>query len=115
MSNLEGRPPFTPTDDQRELVRVMTASGFPQPEIATKIGIDPKTLRKHFRAEIKTGKQTANAMVAQSLFNKAIGTGHQSVAAAIFWLKTQARWREAHLNEGEPLPQPKLKLVISKE
>jgi DNA-binding XRE family transcriptional regulator len=86
----------------------MTASGFPQEQIADQIGITRKTLRKHFRAEIKTGKTSANAMIARSLFKKATGDGPQSVAAAIFWLKTQAGWRETQNHEitgkgGKPI------------
>ena len=113
MSTGAGRPQFAPTKEQRLLVQVMTAAGFPQEQIAEQIGIDRVTLRKHFRPEIKTGKASANAMVARSLFKKATGDGPQSVAAAIFWLKTQAGWKETTVNEhtgpnGEPLKPPVL-------
>lgn len=94
-----GRPPFEPTEEERTKVRILTASGFPQDQIATQIGIDGKTLRKHFRAELKDAKVSANAMVARSLFQKAIGDGPQAAAAAMFWLKTQARWKETTVNE----------------
>lgn len=106
-----GRPAFTPTKEQRLLVQVMTAAGFPQAQIAEQVGIDAKTLRKNFRVEIKTGKVSANAIVARSLFKKATGDGPQSVAAAIFWLKTQAGWKETTVTEhtgkdGAPLAPP---------
>jgi hypothetical protein len=55
--------------------------------------IDLKTLRRVFRKELDNGKEIANAKVAQSLFLKAIGTGPQSVTAAVFWLRTQANWK----------------------
>ena len=58
------------------------------------VGIDAKTLRKHYREELDTGRIKATAKVAESLFRKATGDGSQSVTAAIFWLKTRGGWRE---------------------
>src|ERR1700704_227262 len=96
------RAKFTPTKEQSIQVAVWTACGTPQKEIARRVinpegrkgPIDLKTLRKAFREELDAGKATANSMVAQSLFKKATSDGSQSVTAAIFWLKTQAGWRE---------------------
>lgn len=57
--------------------------------------IDEKTLARAFRADLDQGKAKASALVAQSLFKKATqGSGPGAVTAAIFWLKTQARWKE---------------------
>ena len=39
------------------------------------------------------------AIKAESLYRKAIGEGRESVIAAIFWLKTRARWKETMVNE----------------
>ena len=83
---------FEPTDEQRRTVKAMPGFGVPQPDIATHIGIDPKTLRKHFREELDRGSIEATAKVAQSLFNMA--TTGNNVAAAIFWMKARAGWRE---------------------
>jgi len=71
-------------------------SGFsaPQPDIAVHLGIDPKTLRKHFREELDRGSIEATTKVAQSLFQMA--TSGNNVAAAIFWMKARAGWREKH-------------------
>ena len=96
------RNPFIPTKEQVLTVRVMTACGMPQEVICQQIinpengkPIDSKTLRKVFREELDGGKSVANALVAQSLFKKATsGTGQGAVTAAIFWLKTQAGWKE---------------------
>lgn len=57
------------------------------------IGCDAKTLRKYFRDELTNGATEANAKVAQSLYNKALGDGQGSVTAAIFWCKTRMGWR----------------------
>jgi hypothetical protein len=51
-------------------------------------------LRLAFADELEEATACANAMVAQSLFQKATGDGPQSVTAAIFWLKARARWSD---------------------
>ena len=69
----------------------MAAYGIPADDIARVVGIDPKTLRKHYRDELDLGETKANAQVAGFLFNAARSG---NVTAQIFWLKTRARWRE---------------------
>jgi len=69
----------------------MSACGMPQEQIAIHIGVDAKTLRKALRAELKNGSETANGLVAQSLYKQATDG---NVTAQIFWLKTRARWKE---------------------
>ena len=69
----------------------MAAYGIPETDIARVVGIDPKTLRKHYRDELDLGETKANAQVAGFLFNAA---RNGNVTAQIFWLKTRARWRE---------------------
>lgn len=102
-----GRAKFVPTKEQVLTVRVMTACGMPQSVICQQIingetgkPIALKTLRLAFRDELDSGKGVANALVAQSLFKKATsGTGQGAVTAAIFWLKTQAGWKETNVTE----------------
>ena len=77
----------------------MAAYGVPEIDIARVIGIDPKTLRKHYRDELDNGHVKANVKVAENLYRKATGEGRESVVAAIFWLKTRARWKETTVNE----------------
>lgn len=74
----------------------MSGFGIPQDDIAAHLGIDPKSLRKHFRQDLDRGMTEANVKVAQSLFHMA--TEGKNVAAAIFWMKARAGWRE------KPLP-----------
>jgi hypothetical protein len=94
-----GRPVHQPDPVMRRQVQAMAAYGVPEPDIAKVIGIDPKTLRKHYRDELDTGQIKANTKVAESLYRKALGDGSQSVTAAIFWLKTRARWKETVVSE----------------
>jgi len=82
----------------------MSAYGVPEVDIARVLGIDPKTLRKHYRDELDTGSIKANSRMAENLYKKAMGDGPQSVTAAIFWLKTRARWKETTVHEvTEPM------------
>lgn len=97
-----GRKRFQPDEKQRLTVSIMAACGMPHAEIArqiinpdTGLPISEPTLRSAFRADLDSGKARATALVAQSLFKKATGEGKGAVAAAIFWLKTQGRWKEA--------------------
>ena len=76
------------------MVKAMASYGVQQEDIAAVLGIDPKTLRKHYREELDTAETLANAKVAESLFKKATGEGPSSVAAAIFWMKSRAGWSE---------------------
>ena len=77
----------------------MAGYGVPESDIARVIGIDPKTLRKHYRRELDYGHVKANARVAENLYRKATGEGREAVIAAIFWLKTRAGWKETSVNE----------------
>jgi hypothetical protein len=70
----------------------MSAYGIPEEDIARVVGIDPKTLRKHYRDELDLGATKANAQVAGYLFSAA---KNGNVTAQIFWLKTRACWKEA--------------------
>lgn len=93
------RPRHEPTEQSRKTVRAMSAYGVPHEKIGLVLGITHDTLVKYYKTEIDTANAEACAQVAGSLFKKAMGDGPNSVAAAIFWLKTRARWRET--NHGD--------------
>ena len=87
------------------MARAMAGLGLPQDQIALLAEMDPKTLRKHLRDELDRGMAEANVKIAQSLFNMA--TTGNNVAAAIFWMKARAGWREKHevIVSASPLEQ----------
>jgi hypothetical protein len=99
------RVQFNPTDEQRQVVKFLAATGVKQIDIAKLIGIrSEKTLRRHFREELNRGALEANGKVAQTLFKKAIDG---NVTAAIFWMKCRAHWREGGPFEpSSPGPAP---------
>jgi transposase len=99
------RSRFLPTDEQRRLVKSLSAIGTKQNDVAQRLGITEKTLRKYFRQELDSGELEANSKVAQTLFKMA--TSGENTAATIFWLKTRAGWREGHHSVALPLaPAP---------
>jgi hypothetical protein len=111
-----GRPAFAPSAEQRKQVETMAGYGITEDDIALVLGIDPKTLRKHFRVELDTGHVKANARVAESLYLQAVGAPAQYDAdgrlireeqkrvlgAAIWWEKTRCGRSEY----APPLPKP---------
>ena len=96
---------MVPSPEQRNQVEVLAGFGVPQHQIAVLLVCDPKTLRKHFDAELSLGDAKAPAKIAQTLYNKAVSG---DTACLIFWLKARAGWREKHDIEisgrdGKPL------------
>jgi len=85
------RPQHSPTHESRQLVQLHATIGTTQETIADILGIDAKTLRKHYRHELTQSMAKANAQIGGALFNKAKGG---DTAAMIFWMKTRAGWRE---------------------
>src|SRR5690625_4362738 len=91
-----GAPPHEATRATRELVHLHTMVGTTQEALASIIGIDPKTLRKHYRDELDESKSRANAAIGGALSKKA---GSGDTDAMVCWMKAQARWREAQAIE----------------
>ena len=89
-----GRPLHQPTDETRAEVKKLASCGAGQSLVARVLKVSEPTLRKHHRAELDEASEWANATVARSLFDKALGNGPGSIVAAIFWLKTRAGWKE---------------------
>ncbi len=95
----------------------MPASGKLSRRIAKVLDINPETLRLHYRRELEASSVRINAKVAENLYRKATGDGREAVPAAIFWLKTRARWKETSVHEvsgnnGEPLRIARIERVI---
>ena len=109
-----GRRAHHPDPGQRRQVEAMAGYGVPEAEIAGMVGIDPKTLRKHYRAELDHGHTKANARVAENLYHKATGEGREAVTAGIFWLKCRAGWKETSVRELTGRDNEPLTIVIQR-
>ena len=97
MMGKRGPKPYEPSEEQRRLVKQWAAFGQTQEMTARKLGIDLKTLRKHFRDELDLGGAEATAAVAGALFKKA--TQKDDTTAQIFWMKTRGGWSEKQKHE----------------
>ena len=107
------KPPHAPTDATRETVQLHTTVGTTQADIARVLDIDEKTLRKYYRDELDLAKAEANATIGGALFKRAKSG---DTTAMIFWMKTQAGWRERtdinHTsNDGSMTPKPAITAV----
>lgn len=87
-----GRKRYEPTEKDLRIVETMAGCGMPQESIARALGIDSKTLRKHFRRELDCSADKADAQVAASLYKLAISG--RCPPATIFWMKSRRGWRE---------------------
>lgn len=99
--------PHKPTSENHAEVESLSAFGITEAEIARYIGIDPKTLRKHYRESLQKGVTKANIVAAKNLFAK---VREGNLSACIFWLKARAGWSEKNvllLNEDEEKQGPK--------
>lgn len=93
-----GRKPKQPTSEQRAAVEFLAAIGIStdeMPRLLAEFGLadmSPPTLRKHFANEIEQGRTVASVKVARKLFETAMDG---NVTAMIFWLKSQAGWKDS--------------------
>jgi len=95
------RNPHEPSAQTRAEVSALKSFGVAQSDIANYIGVDDKTLRKHYREELDNAQTKADANVAKFLYNAACGKALDAgasyadcVRAAMFWAKTRMKWRE---------------------
>ncbi len=116
-------PPHEPTPQTRAEVSALKSFGVPHEDISTYIGIDAKTLRKHYRKELDMAQIKADAAVAKFLYGAASGqalkngaTYADCVRSAMFWAKTRMGWRETtdlnHKHEGLDAPVGKIQIEV---
>ena len=87
------------TEEHARLIVQLSGLGIPHEQICSILEISKPTLYKYYGDEIIKGKAQANAKISENLFRIATGTGREAVTACIFWLKTQAGWRETNFIE----------------
>lgn len=105
------RPSFRATEEQRHLVKSLSALGMPQDQIGQMLGLrSPKTLRKHFRRELSSGMAEANAVVARVAYQMAESGRYP--AMTFFWLKCQRPQNEKLQWEPEQKPTGPGRVVV---
>lgn len=106
---MRGRPKHEPTPNSRAVVQSLAVFGHQQDEIAKHIGIDAKTLRKHYRAELDEGIMKVHSAVGNFIVRAATGaalkegvgaTYSDCLRAAFFYGKTKMGLSERHEISG---------------
>jgi hypothetical protein len=85
-----------PTQKLKDEVMKLAAIGVTNERIAKILKITPKALKEHYSWELENGGAEATKSVADALFRNAMGG---SVQAQIFWLKSQAGWKDVNTTE----------------
>jgi transcriptional regulator with XRE-family HTH domain len=89
-------------------VEALAGLGLTQEQIGSVKGMCDDTLRKYAKDAFHRGRAKAIARVAQTAYEMAVSSQHP--AMTMFYLKTQARWRERH----DELP-PELRHLLAQE
>lgn len=84
-----------PSDANKSIAVMASALGISHEIMAQEMGIDAKTLRLHYAAELRDGAERANLRVGANLFAIATSFEHpKGASSAMFWLKCRAGWSE---------------------
>ena len=97
-----GRPEHVPVEGNRAMVRILVAAGLSQEEIAKHLGINRKTLSKHYADDIETGWVGKMYDAAQTVFDEMTSkTSDKRLDAAKFFLSRRGRglWSETKQHE----------------
>ena len=86
-------------EEHSRMIHRLSGIGITHEQICDIVGISKPTLYKYYSEELKLGKAEATEMVAGNLFKVACGNDKNSLTAMIFWLKTQAKWKETDVLE----------------
>jgi hypothetical protein len=98
-----------PTQQNRDTAKRLSALGCPHEDIAIRLKISADTLVKYYQTELDEGRIDANSAIAGTLFQQA-KTGN--TAAAIFWLKTRAKWKETDRHEVSGVDGAAMEMVV---
>lgn len=106
-----GRPPFKPTDEQRDTVEQMLAVGTTLEDIALLFGITTTTLSVHFADEIRLGRVRKRSEVVTMAF-KAARNGnasmikHLETMTGIAAIGRPAQYEVPAAEKEAPTPRP---------
>jgi hypothetical protein len=90
---------WEPTDEDKKKVRTLIGFGLTCEQVAVVMEVSRDTLYKRCKKEIDAGRPSAIAQVTQAAFKMAMSG--KNTAMTIFWLKTQAQWKEPESNRGD--------------
>lgn len=101
------RKPFE--EKERHQVETLASFGLTDVQIAAVMQVSERCLQYRCRDELRRGRVIANVRVMETLYEMA--TSGKNVAAAIFWLKARAGWRDCgETTTDRPLPTLKIEI-----
>tara|TARA_R100001015_G_C4600646_1_gene155590 strand:+ start:91 stop:474 length:384 start_codon:yes stop_codon:yes gene_type:complete len=86
-------------EETARMVQQLSGIGVTHDMICSIATISKPTLYKYYDEELKLGKAQSTVTVANNLYRMATGNGKEALTASIFWLKTQAGWKETDVVE----------------
>lgn len=89
-----GRPQHNPTGMTRRMVEILAAEALPQAVICSLVGVDPKTLRRHYREELDRGAAMVEAKLILHLHRIAGGRDGTALKAIAFMLQCRFGWSQ---------------------
>lgn len=116
-----GRKRYEPTSKERGLVTGYVACLLPIPEIARRLNLTTKRVKRCFAYEIEHGASIANSTVISTIYNRATGGGDwkkADISAALHWDKTRngnsdvVRNEHSGPNQGPIVNVTKIERVI---
>jgi hypothetical protein len=88
-----------------DTIERLSGLGLNHEQIGFVVNLSKPTLYKYYHEELKSGKAKAIATIASNLFQTACGIGRDALVAQMFFLKTQAGWKETNVVEVENLTE----------
>jgi predicted transcriptional regulator len=99
-----GRKPKKPSPKDLAEIEMLAGMGLTQQQIGHIKGLCTDTLRKYAHRELRRGKSMGIGKVAKTAYEMATSGKHP--AMTMFFLKTQAQWRE-----NPPVPVELLQIL----
>ena len=88
-----------------DTIERLSGLGLNHEQIGFVVNLSKPTLYKYYHEELKSGKAKAIATIASNLFQTACCICRDALVAQMFFLKTQAGWKETNVVEVENLTE----------
>lgn len=94
--------------DDNDLVRRsimgLAKMGKTMDQIADFVGVSKSWLEKNYKHEIRCGREMANALVVENLYQQAMKDSPSSIQAGIYLTKARMGWKDKPEEEGNKAP-----------
>jgi lambda repressor-like predicted transcriptional regulator len=82
------------TEVNRKIIMGLAKTGHSLDRISDIAGVSKTYLKTHYANEIKNGREIANALVAENIYQQAMKDTPAAMPAAFFVAKTRMGWKE---------------------